>query len=100
LDPSIGLTPPGNTIAWTEVEDTKLMDAVKGHGGKNWDEIAALVPGRTKKQCSSRWYDTLNPSIALTAGRWTKWSPDEDEKVKDSVQIETKYSVEGDGMMP
>jgi hypothetical protein len=41
---------------WTPDEDTKLKDAVHIHGGKNWDAIARLVPGRTKKQCCGRWH--------------------------------------------
>jgi hypothetical protein len=40
---------------WADAEDLKLKDAVQTHGGKNWDAIAALVPGRTKRQCQSRW---------------------------------------------
>jgi hypothetical protein len=71
---------------WTAVEDNKLKDAVQTHGGEDWGAIAALVPGRTRKQCCMRWHDTLNPSIALTAGREGKWTADEDNKLKDAVQ--------------
>jgi hypothetical protein len=81
---SIALT-AGRAGRWAEDEDLKLKDAVHMHGGKNWDEIAALVPGRTKTQCSSRWYDALYPSIALMTGRASKWTEDEDRKLKDSV---------------
>jgi hypothetical protein len=56
-------------------------------GGRNWKDTAALVPGRTKLRCWSRWHDALNPSIALTAGRRGKWAPDEDEKLKDAVRM-------------
>jgi hypothetical protein len=88
LDSSIDRT-PGLTATdrWTKDEDTKLKDAVKKHGGKNWKEIAVLVPGRTRVQCYHRWRDSLDPSIALTAGRTGKWRPDEDDKLKDSVQL-------------
>jgi hypothetical protein len=34
---------------WTKEEDVKLKDAIEKHNGKNWAAIAALVPGRTKK---------------------------------------------------
>jgi hypothetical protein len=37
------------TGAWTQDEDGKLRDSVQAHNGKNWDAIARLVPGRTKK---------------------------------------------------
>jgi hypothetical protein len=55
LDPSIALT-AGRTCKWTEDEDLILKNAVQTHGGKNWALISALVPGRTKVQCSCRWY--------------------------------------------
>jgi hypothetical protein len=62
LDPSIDRTPSERTGKWAENEDIKLKDAVQMHGGKNWDAIAALVPGRTEVQCSNRWYTTLDPA--------------------------------------
>jgi hypothetical protein len=34
---------------------------------KNWGLIAALVPGRTQKQCWCRWHDTLG--IPAVTGR-------------------------------
>jgi myb proto-oncogene protein len=40
---------------WTAFEDRKLKKAVLTQGGKNWETIAALVPGRTKVQCRKRW---------------------------------------------
>jgi hypothetical protein len=55
LDPSIDRTPPGRTGKWTEDEIIKLKDVMQTHGGKSWGAIAALVPGRAEKQCSSRW---------------------------------------------
>jgi hypothetical protein len=71
---------------WTAVEDSKLKDAVKTHGAKKWGLIAALVPGRTKKQCCNRWHDALNPSIGRANGRTGKWTEDEDMKLKDAAQ--------------
>jgi hypothetical protein len=43
------------TGKWIEDEDTKLKEVVRERGAKNWKAIAALVPGRTKKQCGNRW---------------------------------------------
>jgi hypothetical protein len=74
------------TCKWAEDEDTKLTDAVQRHGGKNWDAIAALVLGRTKRQCNRRWKDVLDPRIALTAGRTGIWAAVEDSKLKDAVR--------------
>jgi hypothetical protein len=39
---------------WTPDEDSKLKDAVANHNGEDWAAISALVPGRTKIQCTSR----------------------------------------------
>jgi hypothetical protein len=85
LDPSIALT-AGSTGTWAEDEDLKLKAAVQTHGGKNWNKVAALVPGRTVTQCQSRWYNVLNPSIALAAGRAGTWTENEDLKLKAAVQ--------------
>jgi myb proto-oncogene protein len=62
LDPSTGRA-SGCTGKWTADEDTKLKDAVQMHGGKDWDAISALVPGRTRNQCLNRRHDALDPSI-------------------------------------
>jgi hypothetical protein len=87
LDPSIGRA-SGRKGKWTAVEDSKLKDAVQTHGDKDWVAISLLVPGRTNIQCWSRWNDTLDPSIALTAGRTGAWEEDEDIKLKDAVQTQ------------
>jgi myb proto-oncogene protein len=67
VNPSIDQA-TGLTGKWTEDEDSKLKDAVLTHGGKNWVAIAALIPGRTRKQCNSRWKDVLDPSIGRASG--------------------------------
>jgi hypothetical protein len=54
LDPSIGRA-SGRKVRWTSEEDGTMKAAVQTHGGKNWAAIAALVPGRTHKQCCNRW---------------------------------------------
>jgi hypothetical protein len=76
----------GRTGKWTEDEDHKLKGAVETHGGKDWEAIAALVPGRTKMQCCNRWHDFLNPSIDRANGRRGKWAADEDSKLKGAVE--------------
>jgi hypothetical protein len=40
---------------WTQDEVIKLKEAVQTYGGKDWVAIAALVPGRTNRQCCDRW---------------------------------------------
>jgi hypothetical protein len=51
----------GRTGKWAEDEDIKLKNAIQTHGGKNWPAIAAMVPGRTEKQCCVRWIKNLDP---------------------------------------
>jgi hypothetical protein len=64
---------------WTADEYRMLNDAVIAHGAKNWKKVATLVPGRTKKQCRNRWYDTsVSNTGPMTAGLW---SADEDKKL-------------------
>jgi hypothetical protein len=85
LNSSIAPT-AGRTCKWTEDEDLKLKNAVETHGGKNWVEIAALVPSRARSQCFSRWYNALKSSIEQATRRTGKWTKDEDIKLKNAVQ--------------
>jgi myb proto-oncogene protein len=85
LNPGIALT-AGSTGKWTPDEDSKLKDAVQTHGGKNWVAISAMVPGRKRTQCLSRWRDVLYSSIGRANVRTGKWTADEDSKLKDAVQ--------------
>jgi myb proto-oncogene protein len=72
--------------AWMRDEDIKLKEAVRMYGGKNWAAIAAQVPGRTKKQCHTRWNEAFQPSIDQMTRRTGKWEEDEDIKLKDAVR--------------
>jgi hypothetical protein len=85
LDPSIDRA-NRITAKWTIHEDIVLKDAVQTLGGKDWAAIAALVPGRTTRQCCERWNDALNPSIDRANGRTGKWTIEEDVMLKDAVQ--------------
>jgi hypothetical protein len=86
LDPNIDRA-NGRVGTWAEDEDSKLRDAVRTHGGKDWAAIVALVPGRTRNQCHSRWQDVLDPNIDRANGRTgKKWLEDEDIKLKDAVR--------------
>jgi hypothetical protein len=84
------LDPQNETITckakWTKEEDVKLTDSVKKHNGKDWAAISALVPGRTKKQCTSRWHDVLISESDDTNARVGKWTTEEDGKLKDAVE--------------
>jgi hypothetical protein len=90
LKPSIAFTRTmtvGRAPQWREDEDNKLKDGVQMHGDKDWAAIAALVPGRTEDQCSNRWHGHLKPSTDGATARSGKWTSDEDNKLKDAVQL-------------
>jgi hypothetical protein len=74
------------TARWAEDEDSKLKDAVRTHGGKDWNAISSLVPGRTRNQCSDRWHNVLRPNIYQANQRTCKWAEDEDSKLKEAVK--------------
>jgi hypothetical protein len=82
---------------WNRDEDTNLSEAVKRHG-KNWVAVATLVPGRTDKQCASRWTQTLDPVASRkTAGRW---KPEEDAKLIEAVKKHAKKWVAVAALIP
>jgi hypothetical protein len=70
---------------FTADEDKKLRHAVGAYVAKNWEKIAALVPGRTKTQCSSRWHDTLVSNIDPTTARAGQFTADEDKRLRHAV---------------
>jgi ribosome recycling factor len=85
LDPSVDRA-NARAGKWTEDEDIKLKEAVQMRGDKDWVAISVLVPGRTQKQCNSRWKDILDPSIGRANGRTGKWAEDEVAKLKHAVR--------------
>jgi hypothetical protein len=85
LDPNIDGA-SGRKGIWTADEVIKLKYAVQTHGGKNWGAIAALVPGRTRRQCWDRWQFVLDSNIEGARGRAGKWTADEVSKLKGAVQ--------------
>jgi hypothetical protein len=80
LDPIIG------TGKWTAEEDENLTDAVKERGAHNWVRVAALVPGRTNKQCRHRWIIFLDPNNNNNNSTG-KWTVEEDAKLTEAVTI-------------
>jgi hypothetical protein len=80
---------------WTSEEDAELTSAVTNTSKKkygkeyktDWPAVAALVPGRKRKQCSNRWNNVLKPNIDKANGRRGKWAADEDKKLKGAVQM-------------
>jgi hypothetical protein len=86
LQNSLDTRRKGQRIKWTTNEDNKLRAAFWIHNGKNWAAITDLVPGKTKKQCTNRWYEALGPDIDRSASQKVRWTADEDSKLKVAVE--------------
>jgi hypothetical protein len=57
--------------AWTPYEDQRLLAGILRCGIENWTAISKFVGnGRTRSQCSQRWYRGLDPKISKD--QWTK----------------------------
>ncbi|CAG8455187.1 14370_t:CDS:2 [Ambispora leptoticha] len=85
------LNPTIHKGRWTPEEDAALKDAVSEYvdltdsdGNPQpipWNKIAARIPHRTGIQCQARWSEALDPRV-----RKGKWSPEEDEILKEGVR--------------
>lgn len=65
------------TRPWSSYEDQRLLCGIFRHGIKNWTAISKFVGnGRTRSQCSQRWYRGLDPSICKE-----QWSKEEEDKL-------------------
>jgi hypothetical protein len=87
------LPPPPETVGykagqkrkcrgWTPSEDRRLMAGIWRFGIENWTAISKFVgSGRTRSQCSQRWYRGLDPKICRE-----DWRAEEEEKLMDLIQ--------------
>jgi hypothetical protein len=51
-------------------EDSRLCEAVRLFGPRDWWRVASVVPNRTARQCRERWCNYLNPT--LISHPWTE----------------------------
>jgi hypothetical protein len=73
---------------WTGYEDQRLLYALHLHGVGNWGEVSEFVGnGRTRAQCSQRWFRGLNPRISRLL-----WTPTEERKLWELVQLYGEHS--------
>src|SRR4051794_32858017 len=61
---------------WKNTEDEILKAAVMKYGKNQWARISSLLVRKSGKQCKSRWYEWLDPSI-----KKTEWTREEEEKL-------------------
>jgi hypothetical protein len=79
LEPRSGLR--HKTRAWSAYEDRRLLCGMYKHGIENWTAIAKFVGnGRTRGQCSQRWYRGLDPTISKQP-----WSTEEKDRLLNLV---------------
>mmetsp|Transcript_17299 Transcript_17299/g.28575 ORF Transcript_17299/g.28575 Transcript_17299/m.28575 type:complete len:273 (+) Transcript_17299:80-898(+) len=62
---------------WKNSEDEVLKAAVMKYGLNNWPRVASLLARKSPKQCKSRWYEWLDPSV-----KKTEWTREEEEKLR------------------
>jgi hypothetical protein len=55
---------------------------------RHWGSVAAMVPGRTNRQCRERRVTTLDPTNGTKKGKWT---PEEDVKLTKAVEKHGKH---------
>jgi myb proto-oncogene protein len=91
------LDPDVNKGEWIPEEDAKLTEAVAELGHKSWPAVAALVPGRTTRQCRERWATCLDPTVEHMMGKMT---PEEDAKLIEAVMEHGKDWVRVAAMLP
>ncbi|DAZ98399.1 TPA: hypothetical protein N0F65_000113 [Lagenidium giganteum] len=48
---------------WSKDDDLVILKFVREYGTKRWSKISELLPGRTPKQCRTRWLNFLDPTI-------------------------------------
>ena len=74
--------------SWTPAEDELLIAAIYKYGIGHWSEIALRVGnGRTRNQCSQRWFRALNPCLIKT-----EWQESEDQSLMRLVKIHGKHA--------
>lgn len=62
---------------WTAEEDIRLLAGINKYGLESWEKVLSVVGnGRTKPQCSQRWYRGINPKINKSP-----WSEAENQKL-------------------
>jgi hypothetical protein len=82
-------------VSWKAEEDAKLRRAVKKYDN-NWVSVAWMVPGRTDRQCRSRWTLVLDPAYENKG----KWTAEENAKLVEAVRRHGNSWIEVATLVP
>ncbi|OHS94663.1 Myb-like DNA-binding domain containing protein [Tritrichomonas foetus] len=67
--------------SWTQDEDIRLLAGIHLYGLDSWGPVTQFVGGgRTRAQCSQRWFRGLDPRISKVL-----WTPEEEARLVDAV---------------
>ena len=84
LESQEGARSRNKTRPWRPYEDQRLICGIHRYGIGCWTSIAAFVGnGRTRNQCSQRWYRGLDPSICRD-----QWTRDEEERLIQLIEVQ------------
>jgi hypothetical protein len=96
LDPDMdrSIDPDKTVISgkWSAEEDEGLASAVLKYGSC-WEQVSAMVPGRSGLGCRGRWINHLDPNISRTK-RFGTWTAAEDKRLVHAMQKHGKACPE------
>lgn len=69
--------------SWTVEEDEIILKYVLANGDKDWAKLAAMLKGRTGKQCRERFKNHLDPNVSREP-----WTEAEDAKL---IELHEKF---------
>lgn len=73
---------------WSAADDRVILEFVRKYGTKRWSSIHERLPGRTPKQCRTRWLNFLDPTIDRAP-----WRADETQLIFDAQkQLGNKWA--------
>ncbi|EAY03365.1 Myb-like DNA-binding domain containing protein [Trichomonas vaginalis G3] len=73
-------------------QDNTLKELVQRYGASQWEQKAALIPGKTARQCRDRWFNYLDPKLNQEA-----WTDEEDQKlIKKYLQVGPHWKIIAD----
>lgn len=71
-----------NEKIWKRTEDEILKVAIMKYGLNQWSRISSLLVKKSAKQCKSRWYEQLDPTIIKHS-----WTKEEDSNLLNFTKI-------------